>query len=376
MPQIEPATAALTATAMAMDAAELYRRQRQWLVGVLLLNLGSIPIDVSVLGTNDGTILRLAGVTPFVVLGLLFNRFSHRFATLNSVMGAAAIISFIAADAIIGQWASEPFASRYMMAALFVLFTSAIFTALPWAATRLQTLLATAAFAGIVVTGFRLPPRFDNFEMVGLSVMVALTGLHIRREKEAQQAELNRVRQLEAQRTVELRQANARLVELSTIDALTGVFNRRYLEDLINNRTPALVPNSSVGALMVDVDNFKLFNDRGGHAAGDRCLQAIATALRETLRSNNDVLARYGGEEFAVILPDADLDEALAVADRLRLAVIALRMTHPGFADGRFVTVSIGAATAHTMADVEDALDRADRQLYQAKQAGRNRVLA
>jgi diguanylate cyclase (GGDEF)-like protein len=163
---------------------------------------------------------------------------------------------------------------------------------------------------------------------------------------------------------------------LSATDPLTGLFNRRTLDEAIARHAAAPAPGRGNGVLMIDVDHFKRFNDHAGHAAGDRCLRLIAQALRASLRSCDDVAARYGGEEFAVILPDADLAETLAVAQRLHRAVLDLAIAHPGLGDGHIVTISVGATTTAEGCAITEAIETADRLLYSAKQAGRNRIFA
>jgi diguanylate cyclase (GGDEF)-like protein len=163
---------------------------------------------------------------------------------------------------------------------------------------------------------------------------------------------------------------------LSYTDPLTGVFNRRYLEGFIDRLALSIAPNAGYGVLMIDVDRFKLLNDRAGHLEGDRCLRLIASAIQRGLRSSDDTVVRYGGEEFAVVLPDSDLAETIVVAERLRGAVADLRLQHPGLEPGMFVTVSIGACAATIDEAMTDALHRADAALYSAKQSGRNRVAA
>lgn len=127
---------------------------------------------------------------------------------------------------------------------------------------------------------------------------------------------------------------------------------------------------------MIDVDHFKLFNDHSGHAKGDRCLKQIAEALRGAMQSEDDLVIRYGGEEFAIILQDADLTEARHAAERLHKAVSDLKIPHPGLGPGRTVSASIGVCAAAPEESISDALTRADKLLYEAKQAGRNRVAA
>jgi diguanylate cyclase (GGDEF)-like protein len=130
---------------------------------------------------------------------------------------------------------------------------------------------------------------------------------------------------------------------------------------------------------MIDIDHFKQYNDRYGHVAGDDCLRRVAGAIAAGARRPADLAARYGGEEFAVILADTDLAGAQAVADRIRAAVAGLDLRHQDNAAGR-VTLSMGLYVGHpALADRNDPLawvDVADRLLYEAKGAGRNRVVA
>jgi diguanylate cyclase (GGDEF)-like protein len=125
---------------------------------------------------------------------------------------------------------------------------------------------------------------------------------------------------------------------------------------------------------MVDVDDFRQYNDAHGHAGGDACLQRIAGTVAKEMRVN-DLVARYGGEEFAVLLPNQSLKGAAIVAERIRCRVEALHLPNPGSAR-RFVTVSIGAATALAAPGIDPAqlLAAAHAALYRAKHTGRNRI--
>jgi diguanylate cyclase (GGDEF)-like protein len=134
-----------------------------------------------------------------------------------------------------------------------------------------------------------------------------------------------------------------------------------------------------VALVMADIDHFKQYNDHYGHPAGDECLRKVAGAVAEGARRPADLAARYGGEEFAVILADTDLAGANAVADRIRATVAGLDLRHPDSPSGR-VTLSMGLYVGHpSLAERNDPLawvDVADRLLYEAKDTGRNRVVA
>lgn len=158
------------------------------------------------------------------------------------------------------------------------------------------------------------------------------------------------------------------------LDAMTGLYNRRWLDDSL----PRFVARHHRGGdamcvLMLDVDHFKSWNDRFGHAIGDKVLIAVAKTLRASLRPS-DLAARYGGEEFAVILPETDMKGAWVAAERVRLAIRALKLaTDEGEALPQ-VTISIGAARLGDGQGAAELLARADEALYASKRDGRDRV--
>jgi diguanylate cyclase (GGDEF)-like protein len=157
----------------------------------------------------------------------------------------------------------------------------------------------------------------------------------------------------------------------ANIDALTGLPNRRYFDELLSIMRPRRRTTDSLGVLMVDIDHFKKVNDQHGHAAGDEVLRAVAGAIAATIRAE-DTPARYGGEEFAVILRRASAGQATDVGDRVRQAVAVLPGERLGI--GRGVTVSVGVAVAAAGEDISLVVERADRALYLAKRRGRDRV--
>lgn len=174
-----------------------------------------------------------------------------------------------------------------------------------------------------------------------------------------------------------LREANAQLRQLSFLDALTGLANRRQFDLALETEwSRAIRNNRPLSLLLLDVDCFKSLNDLYGHPAGDECLQRIAGALQNSLRRAAETAARYGGEEFAAILPDADIASAVLVGETMRQNVLALQVLHEGSAVERFVTISIGAASAFPTAEgsPQALIAAADAALYRAKQRGRNRV--
>ena len=173
----------------------------------------------------------------------------------------------------------------------------------------------------------------------------------------------------------ELEVKRLELRRLADTDGLTGLFNKRYLESaLVRELERAGRYEHPLSVIMLDLDHFKLFNDRYGHRAGDALLVRLSALIRETLRTV-DVAARWGGEEFAIVLPESGADAAAAVAERLRERLAGdTELAGPGPVGG--VSASIGVATFP-----EDALhgpgliETADRRMYLAKQSGRDRVV-
>jgi diguanylate cyclase (GGDEF)-like protein len=169
--------------------------------------------------------------------------------------------------------------------------------------------------------------------------------------------------------------AQVKLEQLATRDGLTGLANRRCFDETLHAEwTRALRQKQPLSLLMVDVDNFKAYNDANGHLGGDECLKRIASAVASEMRAN-DLVARYGGEEFAVILPNESLKGAAIVAERIRCRVERLKVPNAGGADGH-VTVSIGAAPAIASPEATPSqlVGIADAALYRAKHMGRNRI--
>jgi diguanylate cyclase (GGDEF)-like protein len=169
--------------------------------------------------------------------------------------------------------------------------------------------------------------------------------------------------------------AQAALEQLATRDGLTGLANRRCFDNTLQAEwARAMRQQQPLSLLMVDVDNFKAYNDANGHLGGDECLKRIATAVASEMRTN-DLVARYGGEEFAVILPNQSLKGAACVAERIRTRVEQLQVPNR-LALGEHVTVSVGAATALASPDhsANELVAIADAALYRAKHMGRNRI--
>lgn len=173
--------------------------------------------------------------------------------------------------------------------------------------------------------------------------------------------------------------AQTALERLATLDGLTGIANRRSFDERLQNEwCRASRAHAPLSLIMADVDYFKRYNDTYGHQQGDECLKAVSAVLQRLAFRTSDLAARYGGEEFAVILPNTHLDGAREVAERIRAEVEAVALPHVGNEVASSVTLSLGVATLLPGADGQPwtLVSQADQALYQAKEGGRNRVVA
>lgn len=174
----------------------------------------------------------------------------------------------------------------------------------------------------------------------------------------------------------EIEEYAGKLEELSYMDPLTRIFNRRYFDEQIRMAwSRSSRHHSPLSLLMIDVDFFKQFNDTYGHVEGDRALIRVAREIRAGLRRSHDMVTRYGGEEFAVILPDTPMDGAVVVALNILEKIESMELTHIKSPFAK-ITVSIGIActTESGAASVQDLISVSDRNLYEAKTSGRNRI--
>ncbi|MED5509351.1 MAG: sensor domain-containing diguanylate cyclase [Pseudomonadota bacterium] len=169
------------------------------------------------------------------------------------------------------------------------------------------------------------------------------------------------------------------LEELSFKDGLTGVSNRRMLDSVLEQEwVRARREQQPLSLLLIDIDFFKQFNDFYGHMQGDDCLIKVAQVLSEAATRSRDFFARFGGEEFVMVLPETDAEAAQKIAQRCQQFIFKQQIPHAESAVSQILTISIGSGTlipSHKD-ELRDFVDRIDRALYQAKQAGRNRIQA
>lgn len=174
-----------------------------------------------------------------------------------------------------------------------------------------------------------------------------------------------------------LAEANDQLEQLSRVDSLTSLANRRHFDETLENeisRQSRL--QTPLTLILCDIDYFKKYNDTYGHQAGDACLQKVARSIQSSFLRSSDLVARYGGEEFAVVLPHVDKDIALALAEKMRVNVQGLELEHDSSGISRVITLSVGVTTLVPVKHTTMAMliEQADKSLYLAKAKGRNNV--
>lgn len=172
-----------------------------------------------------------------------------------------------------------------------------------------------------------------------------------------------------------LQDANARLIELTVIDELTQIANRRSLDETLEKewfRSKRM--NTPISMLMIDIDHFKEYNDEFGHLKGDECLAYIADYLKDHINRSGDFVARYGGEEFCIIMPDTNINGAIKFAEQIHSGIRDLKIPNPHSSVSKYLTISIGVASTIPGDDdtYMDLLYTSDKALYNAKSDGRN----
>ncbi|MBF0423070.1 MAG: PleD family two-component system response regulator [Magnetococcales bacterium] len=177
---------------------------------------------------------------------------------------------------------------------------------------------------------------------------------------------------------VELKLQNDMLKQLASQDGLTGIANRRRLDEFLNHEWGRAIRqgNSNLAVIFIDVDYFKKYNDHYGHQAGDECLKQIAAALAAGMERKTDLVARYGGEEFACVLPNTSLQGAIHKAEQIQRSIASLHIPHQLSDVSDVVTLSMGVASLVPRKEnkIETLINAADQMLYAAKRGGRNQV--
>lgn len=315
-------------------------------------------------------------------------------APLNSVVRLALVTPVLIAVTVTIWWGVAPFVRELLMMVVHILAPASVILIVALnqggdpgtqrgaltivllfitVVVRLRFWYAAIACLAIVAVQVLVPPMLGapvpgNVPLALVTIAATLIANYTL-EREYRFNYLHRVHsRIQGARLAETVQ---QLHELSQRDPLTGLANRRSLDmDLEELRRK----NEQFAVILVDVDAFKQFNDCYGHQLGDDCLRRVAAILRASLRFTSDRIARIGGEEFAIVLPRTSLEDARITAERMRNAVLGLRIPHAASQSDHVVTISVGVSVAAGTASPAEAIDQADKALYRAKANGRNRV--
>lgn len=335
------------------------------IIADFLMMRSVVPVALFVRGLMYG---------PVIVMGLLMARKLNRPALNEWLVAGAGVWATLLQSYIILQGSGPWAVARVVELNIIVVYTCAL--ARFWPAVVLAATVG-AVHAFLVST---MPDGTGVLVPTTTLLMVTSTAFvlygNYKLEHDERMAFLLDAREQALQ--AELTATNQRLTHMATTDVLTQVANRRYFEGFLAECWQRAQAQGRVLSLMVlDVDDFKLYNDLYGHQAGDRCLVGVARALESCIRRPGDLVARWGGEEFVVVMMDTDMEAAAAAAERIRDAVARLGLTHHGSRCATHVTISGGCVTSRPDARGEwtQMVEMADEALYRAKAAGRDRIV-
>jgi diguanylate cyclase (GGDEF)-like protein len=321
--------------------------------------------------------LRLGIVLPLTIVAVVL---LHR-PMPSWVHGTAAFAPVIAETALVmllGRLSGSAVTDRYVIAAGVGIFAQTLLMQVQFRYCVRGLAVALGIF--IALCRVQWPGHFGppiSVDEIIFVVVFSLPALFERYNRERSGRREFLLSELNRMRTEDILRMNAHLERLSSLDGLTGIFNRRYLDAALARLSKVAIENHRwISVLMIDIDHFKSLNDTAGHQHGDFCLEQVAQLLQHGVRAGVDTVARYGGEEFVAILPDADEREAALVGERLREAIETAGLPA---AKGAVVTISIGVAALRgepgKQFTAEDLIASADDALYEAKRSGRNRVI-
>lgn len=312
------------------------------------------------------TILHLAVVTP-IILAVAFLYPKARRQWLREL--AATAIPFMMVAQIMFLYALNrgAGADQYQYLAVMIVIYMNVNQRFGFRLAVASTLLLIATYLAVLLPGHS--PFEVKFTGTSLMASAAYLSLMANRRME-QDVRFNFLRRLRDQ----MRAQGAE--EVAKRDALTGLANRRNLDEVVETLWGAEDGQDSlIAVVMADIDHFKAFNDRYGHPAGDVCLKRVAGAIAAELRNERDLAVRLGGEEFVLLLPFTDMSEAVRVAERVRRQIEGMAIPQEEFGPRGIVTASLGVAAGPVSAhEFLELLASADAALYAAKRSGRNQV--
>jgi diguanylate cyclase (GGDEF)-like protein len=297
--------------------------------------------------------------------------------SLRNFLALTPVLTMVICVGYLARLVGGPRATDMMIGPAVCLVAQTLIAPIPFRATMYGVIASVITYCGFCL--LPLPAPFSApLVPVGppFACAFAFGTLYERHRRERAERKDFLLSESNRLRLADILRLNAQLERLSSIDSLTGIFNRRYLDAALARLWAVAMDRERwIGVLMIDIDHFKQLNDTAGHRHGDFCLEQVAQLLQGSIRAGVDTVARYGGEEFVAILPDAGEEEVLAIGERVRASIEKANLSA---ANGSVVTVSAGAVAirgGRTRLTLEEFMAAADDALYQAKRAGRNRVI-
>lgn len=354
----------------------MVRTNRKSRTFLALLLFGTIAAHLSV---------RQSGPLAWALLTLQFivyPQLAYLRASRSRNQVKAEKLNFLADPFILGMWAAGLGFPPWISFAMFstVTFTHSVYYRWKGFVQAIVIMLA-GALAGAAITGLRYEPDTGWLATLFSMLTITLYVLQVAEGANTRAVKLNQTRHRlrDSQRALEqkleeIQALQAQLREQATRDPLTGLYNRRFFSDSLEREMARSLREGEVLSLvMIDVDWFKRVNDSWGHQVGDEVLKMLASLVQSQLRAS-DVPCRYGGEEFLILLPGMSAQAAQERAEHLRASFASTPVTWDD--KQMFATISIGLATTRgACSRAEDLVQCADEALYQAKTAGRNRVV-
>ena len=354
--------------------ARQYAEMRYLLLLGIAVSLGSIPLDLLIIPDRAWitVLLRLVVVLPFQIAALMM---PMRMLGWQKLAGCMAPFGLSAIALIGSQWTDTTTAAVLAVAPLMLLGVSA--PILPFSPRESNWFVA--GFAALLICSFLIldTPALRDPAYIVMVLLTMMVSIALPRRLWVLQANNFLLSMQASQQLESLTEHNAYLKQLTRLDPLTGLANRRHAREVFVDQfqAPRAVDEATVAVLMLDIDRFKGFNDKWGHEAGDACLRAVAKELRHVASSHDGLAARFGGEEFVIILRAMHEKQALEAAEALRISIERIEVPVGQRGKMARLTASIGIALheGEDMPDLSALLRAADQALYNAKRAGRNR---
>jgi len=376
--------ASLASTRLPSDIASLYRNAMRangrtttlrWFMLAAILNLCNVGFDFGMIPPHALTMdiwFRLIISLGFALGGLLFQR--DAFIPYEPWLALTPCLVTMLLAGTTGLVSGEPqLLERLLTDSMVVVLSATIFLFIDIKYTAWLAGGALAIMSGFIIASPIQPPAAKGqiiFFYAGAQLAL-LWGRHMLNQYRARLFLMNTrddLRNAEAIRTAAL------LSREASIDPLTNVANRRAFDEMSRNLVDARKHLLPVSLCMIDIDHFKQLNDSIGHLQGDLALRTVADTIAARLRGDSDIVARFGGDEFLLLLANTAIADALEIAERIRAAIEALELPTPG-QPAQKITVSIGvSAVMARQISIDMLIAEADRALYRAKAAGRNKV--